>query len=67
MKNHQKLSREELKAIKGGIIPPGDVWIICSTDNGNVQELSACDPCAHCSGNGGFVSFVQGYSCPSCD
>ena len=65
MKNQQKLSREEMKNVTGGI-PPGDVWVICNVNGTLTREISPCDPCAYCT-TGGFVSFAPGYSCPSCD
>jgi len=62
MKNQKKLSREELKSIKGGI-PKGWVEIICDVNGQNEIEVSPCSPGPQCS-SGIFVAYHLGTCSP---
>jgi len=63
MKKQQKLSREEMKNVTGGI-PPGYGWSQCNVNGVVTQELVSCSPCPHCT-TGGFISSTCTTTCDS--
>jgi hypothetical protein len=65
MKKQQKLSRNEMKNVTGGI-RQDQVWVICNINGTNQQVLSPCAPCPHCPDNGGWVSYAYAGDADRC-
>ncbi|WP_143167071.1 bacteriocin-like protein [Mucilaginibacter sp. OK098] len=56
MKKQQRLSRDEMKNVTGGI-RQDQVWVICNVNGTQTQELSPCAPCPYCT-TGTFVRYA---------